>query len=185
MLPGVVEALDRLVSLIYTDLQRLARRQLRGQPSGRTLNTTSLVHEAYLKLVNQSKASFQDRAHFFRVAARAMRQIVVDYARHRSAQKRGGDQPVIPLDQLQIGVREQAEVMVQVDEALGRLADLDGRLVQMVECRFFAGLTREETAEAFGISTRTVERDWKRARAWLRLEMNRGAPPEGAAGDRE
>jgi len=171
---GDAEALRSLVPLIYTDLQRLARRQLHYGQHGNTLDTTSLVHEAYLKLVDQSRASWQDRGHFFAVAALAMRQIIVDYARRAQAKKRGGNEPLRSLEGVQIAVEAQADTLVELDEALGRLASLGARLTQVVECRFFAGLTEEETAQALGVSVRTVARDWKRARAWLRHEM--GSP---------
>ena len=168
---GNAEALRTLVPLIYADLQRLARRQLHHRRSGNPLDTTSLVHEAYLKLVDQSRASWQDRGHFFAVAALAMRQIIVDYARRAQAKKRGGNEPLRSLEGVQIAVEAQADTLVELDEALGRLASLGERLTRVVECRFFAGLTEEETAQALGVSVRTVARDWKRARAWLRHEM--------------
>lgn len=168
---GDAEALRSLMPLIYTDLRRLARRQLYDRRSGNTLDTTSLVHEAYLKLVDQSRASWQDRGHFFAVAALAMRQIIVDYARRAQAKKRGGKEPLRSLEGVQIAVEAQADTLVELDEALRRLASLGERLTRVVECRFFAGLTEEETAQALGVSVRTVARDWKRARAWLRHEM--------------
>ena len=168
---GDGEALRKLVPLVYTDLQRMARHQLDGRRSAQTLDTTGLVHEAYLKLVDQTQASYRDRKHFFRVASLAMRQVIVDYARHCQAAKRGGNRPLGSLDDVQIAVEDQAQMLVEMDQVLERLGELDPRLIQVVECRFFAGLTAEETAQALDVSTRTVERDWKRARAWLRHEM--------------
>jgi RNA polymerase sigma factor (TIGR02999 family) len=170
-------ALKRVLPLVYQDLQQLAHRQLRRAGVGPTLNTTSLVHEAYLKLAASDGASWEHRGHFFAVASMAMRQIIVDYARHSQAQKRGGDQQIARLDATDIAVEAQAGALIELDQALERLHSLDERLPRIVECRFFTGLTTEETAEALNVSVRTVERDWKRARAWLRQELdpNRGA----------
>jgi RNA polymerase sigma factor (TIGR02999 family) len=176
---GDREALGRLLPLIYVDLQRLARRQLVGRRSGHTLNTTGLVHEAYLKLVNARAAEWDDRGHFFSVAAIAMRQIIVDHARSYQALKRGGSQPIRSLEDIEIAVEEQADAIVELDQALARLGELDERLPRVVECRFFAGFTSEETAGALGVSKKTVDRDWKRARAWLRRAL---APDGGGQG---
>ena len=167
---GKAGAFDQLMGLVYEDLRRIARRQLRRRP-GNTLNTTGLVHEAYMKMVDQTRASFQDRSHFFAISAHAMRQILVDHARQRLAAKRGGGQPHTEIKDHQAAIDDQADRVLAVDEALGRLGELDERLVQLVECRFFAGYTEEETAEALNVSLRTVQRDWKRARAWLKQEM--------------
>lgn len=164
-------AFERLVPLVYDDLRRIARRQLgRGNPDG-ILQTTALVHESYLKLVDQSRADFQDRSHFLAVAARAMRQVVVDHARRRGAAKRGGGGHQTTLDEGHVAVESQAEWLLAVDQALTRLGERDGRLARIVECRFFAGLSEEETAAALGISVRTAQRDWMRARAWLQEEL--------------
>lgn len=171
---GDQSALQRLVPLVYRDLQQLARRQLKRGRFGPTLNTTSLVHEAYLKLADSEGDGWEHRGHFFAVASMAMRQIVVDYARHSRAKKRGGGEVVGGLDGIDIAVEEQADELIALDRALDRLGALDARLPRIVECRFFTGLTAEETAEALGVSLRTVERDWKRARAWLRLELDSG-----------
>ncbi len=168
---GDKEAFGELFPIVYQDLRRIARRQLRKGRPGQTLNTTGLVHEAYLKLVDQTKASWQDRGHFFAISARAMRQIIVDYARQRLTAKRGKGQPHANIDDVQIAVEKQADWLLAMDEALTRLAELDERMAKVVECRFFAGLTEEETSEALGTSIRTVQRDWKRARGWLREEM--------------
>jgi RNA polymerase sigma factor (TIGR02999 family) len=163
-------AFDDLMALVYDDLRRIARRQLRRRP-GNTLNTTGLVHEAYMKMVDQTRASFQDRSHFFAISAHAMRQIIVDHARQRLAAKRGGGLHHTEVKENQAAVDQQADRVLAVDDALGRLGDLDERLVKLIECRFFAGYTEEETAEALGVSLRTAQRDWKRARAWLKVEM--------------
>jgi len=171
---GEEGALDRLITLIYSDLRRMARRQIRGRGGARTLDTTGLVHEAYLKLVDQTRSAWEDRAHFFAVCARAMRHVIVDYARERHAAKRGGGEAPCTLDESAIAVDEQATSLLAIDQALERLATLDGRLPRLVECRFFAGLTEEETAEALAVPLRTVQRDWARAKAWLRREMGHG-----------
>jgi RNA polymerase sigma factor (TIGR02999 family) len=178
---GDREALGRLLPLVYVDLQRLARRQLVGRRSGHTLNTTGLVHEAYLKLVDARRAAWDDRGHFFAVAALAMRQIIVDHARSYSALKRGGSQPIRSLEGVEIAVQEQADAIVVLDQALERLGELDERLPRVVECRYFAGFTSDETAEALGVSRKTVDRDWKRARAWLRRAL---APGGDGGGER-
>src|SRR6185436_10754470 len=136
-----------------------------------TLDTTSLVHEAYMKLADSDQSAWQDRGHFFAVASIAMRQIDIDYARQSQAKKRGGERPVQGLDGVEIAIDEQADTLLAIDCALERLREIDERLPRVVECRFFTGLSEEETAEALGVSTRTVERDWKRARAWLRQEL--------------
>jgi RNA polymerase sigma factor (TIGR02999 family) len=177
---GDPEALGRLIPLIYPDLQRLARNQLAGRRSGHTLNTTGLVHEAYLKLVEAKDAVWNDRGHFFAVASLAMRQIIVDRARHYRAKRRGGSQPLRSLDHVEIAIEDQADAILELDDALARLGELDPRLPRVVECRFFAGLTAEETAEALQVSKKTVDRDWKRARAWLRRALD---PQRREAGD--
>jgi RNA polymerase sigma factor (TIGR02999 family) len=164
-------AFDRLVPLVYEDLRRIARRQMRRTPMARTLDTTGLVHEAWMKLADQPGAAWQDRGHFLAVAARAMRQVVIDYARRRLAAKRGGGAQVVELDEGHAAVEQQAEWLLTVDQALTRLGAHNPRLVQVVECRFFAGLSEEETAEAINVSLRTAQRDWLRARAWLREEL--------------
>jgi RNA polymerase sigma factor (TIGR02999 family) len=179
---GDREAFGRLLPLIYRDLQRLAKRQLGARRPGQTLDTTSLVHEAYMKLVDSDQSAYQDRGHFFAVASIAMRQIVIDYARHASAQKRGGEERGRGLDGVELAVDEQADRLLAIDQAMTRLAELDERLPRVIECRFFTGLTEEETAEALGVSTRTVERDWKRARAWLRQELYPSEPQADAGG---
>jgi RNA polymerase sigma factor (TIGR02999 family) len=170
---GVETAFDRLLPLVYADLKRLARSQRRRMPAGGTLDTTGLVHEAYLKLVDQSKVNWQDRGHFLAVSAMAMRQILVDHARSKGRQKRGGDARHTSLDDRVAAVERDAALTLDLDRALGKLGALDPRLVRVVECRYFAGLTEQETAEAIGVSLRTAQREWLRARAWLREELGK------------
>jgi RNA polymerase sigma factor (TIGR02999 family) len=172
---GRPEALDRLVPLVYDELRLVARRQLRRERPEHTLGTTGLVHEAYLRLVGQSQMDWRDRTHFFAIAARVMRRVLVDYARRRGAQKRGAGQRAASLDELdELGavVDEQAEMLVALDDALARLSELDERQCRVVECRFFAGFTEDETAEMLGVSARTVRNDWVKARAWLYQELH-------------
>lgn len=168
---GDREAFQRLVPLVYEDLRRIARRQLRRVGSGGTLNTTALVHEAYLKLVDQTRIAVNDRGHFYALAARAMRQIIIDHARKRSAAKRGGGKRPVSLDKVQVAVVEQAEMLIAIDDALDRLSGLNERLTRVFECRYFAGLSEKETAEALSLSLRTVQRDWMKGKAWLRREL--------------
>jgi RNA polymerase sigma factor (TIGR02999 family) len=168
---GDREAFDRLVPLVYEDLRRIARAHLRGRKPGQTLDTAGLVHEAYLRLVDQTRADFNDRQHFLAVCARAMRQIVISNARRKTAAKRGGGDRPEQLNEELVGGGGRDEWLLALDEALERLAARDERLGRVVECRFFAGYTEEETAEALGTSLRTVQRDWMRARAWLRDEL--------------
>jgi RNA polymerase sigma factor (TIGR02999 family) len=169
--PDQATSLDELVPLVYDDLRVLAHRHLRSEAGDHTLATTGLVHEAYLKLAAQSRTAWRDRGHFFAVASRAMRHILIDYARGRQRQKRGSGQTHLPLDETQVAIESEAAHLVAVDEALTKLAIADLRLARVVECRFFAGLSEEETAEALSISVRTVQRDWGEARAWLKKEM--------------
>jgi len=168
---GNGDAAQRLMALVYDELRAMARRQLRYRRPGQTITTTALVHEAYLKLVDQHGATWEDRSHFFSVAALAMRHILVDSARRRVAKKRGGEDVRITLDELRLGGEPDAEAraveVLAIDRALTSLAALNERLSQLVELRFFAGLTEEETAEAMGTSERTVRRDWRKARAFL------------------
>jgi RNA polymerase sigma factor (TIGR02999 family) len=173
---GEREAFERLVPLVYQDLRRVARARLRGQGSGETLNTTALVHEAYVKLVDQSRVSWNDRQHFFAVAAMAMRQILIDHARHRGRDKRGGQVQKITLDEAPDPTAKDSEQLIDLDLALSKLAEIDERQVRIVECRYFAGLTEQETADALGLSLRTTQREWLKARAWLRHELERAGP---------
>jgi RNA polymerase sigma factor (TIGR02999 family) len=159
------------VPLVYNDLRRLARMQLRGRRPGDTLDTGALVHDAYLRLVDQSQATWHDRGHFFAVCAMAMRQIVVDRARRRLRAKRGGDRPTVTLDDANEPAARATADVLDVDLALKKLGLTDERLARVVECRYFAGLSEEETASALGVSVRTVQREWFKARAWLRAEL--------------
>ena len=160
-----------LMPAVYSELHRIAHRQLRRQPRGHTLNTTAVVHEAFLKLSDGASPDFNDRAHFFAVSANAMRNILVDYARRRGAQKRGGDRVAVTLEDGDVRVEDQRELLIGLDEAMTRLSELNPRLTQVVECRFFGGMTEEETAAALGVTSRTVRRDWTKARAWLHREL--------------
>lgn len=168
---GDREAFDRLVPLVYDDLRRIARARLSGARPGDTLDTTSLVNEAWLRLAQQSHANWKDREHFLRVCARAMRQIVLSNARRRATSKRGSGKRAVTLDEERIPGPQRAEQVIALDRALDRLAARSERLARVVECRHFAGMTGDETARALGISARTIERDWIRARAWLREDL--------------
>ena len=168
---GDEAALERLFPLVYEHLRVVARAQLRRERVGHTLSTTALVHEAYFKLVGPARLDARDRAHFFGVAARAMRQVLVSHARKHRAEKRGGGFAPVDLDAAEIAVEERAEVLVALDEALTRLATLSPRLARVVELRFFGGLSEEETAAVLDVTARTVRRDWVKARAWLHAEL--------------
>jgi RNA polymerase sigma-70 factor, ECF subfamily len=163
-------AMERLLPLVYDDLRRIAHRQLGAERAGHTVNTTALVHEAYLRLVDQ-RAGWEDRAQFFGVAAQAMRRVLVDYARQHRAAKRDGALLQVPLDDAVLVVEERADALLALDEALTRLASLDERQGRVVECRFFGGLTEDETAEVLGVTARTVRRDWTKAKGWLHQEL--------------
>jgi RNA polymerase sigma factor (TIGR02999 family) len=167
---GDPDAMSHLFPLVYGELRRLAHWQLQQERAGHTLDTGALVHETYLKMVDQPRVHWRDRAHFFRVASWAMRRILVDYARRHRALRRGGGVPPLSLDD-EVAVAQQSERLVALDEALERLAMVDERLSQVVECRYFGGLTEAETAEALGITVRTVQRDWRKARDWLAPEL--------------
>ena len=165
-------ALAELTPLVYEELRRVAHGQMSGQRPNHTLQTTALVNEAYLRLADQTNPSWQNRAHFFAVAARAMRQIVVDYARSQQARKRGGGALKIELDEAAIVSPEQSKEIVDLHEALERLAALDSRKAQVVELKYFGGLNYDEMAEVLKISRVTVRRDWEFARAWLHTELH-------------
>jgi RNA polymerase sigma factor (TIGR02999 family) len=169
---GDEAALAELTPLVYEELRRLAHHQMSGQRPNHTLQTTALVNEAYLRLADQTNPSLQNRAHFFAVAARAMRQIVVDYARSQQARKRGGGALKIELDEAVIVSQEQSEEIVDLHEALERLAALDSRKAQVVELKYFGGLNYEEMAEVLKISRITVRRDWEFAKLWLYTELH-------------
>lgn len=166
MRDGDKSAMDRLFPLVYREVHERAHRQLARRRPGETLSTTALVHETYLKLAGSAQQSYADRVHFFAVASRAMRQILVDYARRNATAKRGGGRAVT-LDDDSAANPDRSDELLALDEGLEQLQKLDPRLVQTVELRFFGGLSVEETAEALGVSPRTVKRDWQRARAFL------------------
>jgi len=177
---GDGDASQRLLQLLYGELERLARRQLAGHRRSTLLDTSDLVHEAYLKLAGGAALPEGGRGHLLAVAARAMRQIAIDHARARAAQKRGGGLKPVTLDENHaMAVGPDADLLA-LDQALDRLADLNPRLARVVECRYFAGLTEEETATALEVSVRTAQRDWLKARGWLRREMGAGGA-EGRA----
>ncbi|MGD8321085.1 MAG: ECF-type sigma factor [Gemmatimonadota bacterium] len=167
-------AMEALIPVVYEELRRTARRELARRRPGDTLDTTALVHEAYLKLAGTEDPSWNDRKHFFAVAATAMRHIIVDYARQRKTAKHGGALRRVSLDERRLLPDEQAAEILELDEALDRLAGLNVRLSQVVECRFFGGLTVPETAAVLGRSPRTINRDWEKAKAWLYRELHRG-----------
>ena len=167
---GDSEAVDRLFSLAYGELRHLAH-IVRRRGAGQTLNTTALVHEAYLKLRPERGLEVDDRAHFTHIVARAMRQVVIDEARRRSAEKRGGGEVAVTLDESLWQGPVRAEELLKLDDAMTELEEIDPRRARIVECRFFGGLTVEETASALGVSTPTVKRDWRVARAWLAEAM--------------
>jgi RNA polymerase sigma factor (TIGR02999 family) len=167
---GDSDAVSRVFPEVYGELRRLAHWQLRHERTGHTLDTGALVHETYLKMVDQPRVKWRDRSHFFRVASWAMRRILVDYARRYGAQRRGGGVAALPLDE-KVLIAEQSEQLLALDEALERLAGVNQRLSQVVECRYFGGLSEAETAEALGVTPRTVQRDWNKARAWLVAEL--------------
>jgi RNA polymerase sigma factor (TIGR02999 family) len=170
---GNAEGLDRLVPVVYDELRRIAHRQLRGERSDHTLDTTALVHEAYLKLTRLDRIEWRDRGHFLAVAAGAMRRILVNYAVARKAEKRGGERQRVPVDQVAILADDRAEELLALDEALQRLAAESERAARIVEWRYFAGMSIEETADVMEISPATVKREWTLARAWLNRELGR------------
>lgn len=177
---GKKAVVDELFDRVYTELQQRARAQRQRWKGDPSLQTTALVNEAYLKLVDQGEQSWSSRSHFFAVAAQAMRYILMNWARRKRAQKRGGDAPTLSLEEMRetlgrsVAMNEEtAEALVVLDEALSRLEEEHPRAARSVECRFFSGMTIEETAEALGVSERTVSRDWTVAQSWLYREMKR------------
>lgn len=180
MASGESEALDQLIPIVYAELRRIARAQLRRWRPGETLGTTALVNEAYLKLARQEQGPAHDRCHFFAIAATAMRQILVDQARQQRASKRGDGALRVDLDvldrtlshQLNRAIDDQADHLLDLDRALRRLTSHNPRLARVVECRFFAGMTEQDIAVALDITDRTVRRDWLKARAWLYRELD-------------
>lgn len=177
---GDKAAFDRLVPLVYDELRRMAHRHLRRGPRGATLDTTGLVHEAYLKLAGSPGLRLNDRGHLMAVTARAMRQVIVSRARARLARKRGGGEVMVTLDEEKAGTAPAPEWLLDLDRALDRLRERDEQLARVFECRFFAGLDEEETAEAMGVPLRTAQRAWMRARAWLRSELAGGPQVAGS-----
>jgi len=169
---GRLVTLDRIMPIVYEHLRVIARYQLARREGGGTLSTTGLVHEAYLRLADQSGGVWSDRAHFFALASVAMRHVLVDRAKTRLAQKRGGVLRRVTLDDDQVPGDDQPEVMLDINDAVDRLAAVAPRLARVVECRFFGGLSEDETAEALGITTRTVQRDWAKARMLLRRALS-------------
>jgi RNA polymerase sigma-70 factor (ECF subfamily) len=172
---GRPDAAPQLMPLVYDELRRLARGQMRRERPDHTLQATALVHEAYFRLVNQPERSWQNRTHFIRIAAQVMRRMLIDYARARLTEKREGRLQRVPLEEPLLVAEEQADELLALDEALERLAQFDARQSRVVELRFFGGLTVEETAEALGMSPKTVKRDWSVARAWLHREVKKSA----------
>ncbi len=186
---GDRQAINALFPFVYEELRRIAYGRKNQWQGDNTLNTTALVHEAYLKLVDQEHQKWNSRAHFFGVASKAMRHIMIDYAKRRRTLKRGGEATIFSLDELRavregepFCIDEQADVLIAIDQALDRLAEIHPRLGRIVECRFFAAMTIEETAEALEISEATVKRDWKMAQSWLYRalkEDSQGPQPPG------
>jgi len=174
---GRHEAFDKILPLVYNDLRRAASRELAVRPSD-TLSTTALVHELYLKFSRAENADWHSRAHFLGVASVAMRHILVDRARRRRAEKRGGPHPHVTLDDALTAAATQADSLLELHEALDQLAKLDKRLARVVECRFFGGMTEQETAEALHVAVRTVRRDWIKARGLLYQALRADAPNE-------
>lgn len=175
---GDEEALERLMPLVYDELRRIARQRMRGERREHTLGPTALVHEAYLRLLESESIQAEDRSQFFAVASETMRRVLVDYARARKALKRGEGKAKVPLEEAEAFLTErQADEMLSLEEALGRLAGFDKRAARVVQYRFFGGLTLEETGEVLGVSPKTVQRDWLAARAWLRNEVAQDLTP--------
>jgi RNA polymerase sigma-70 factor, ECF subfamily len=169
---GNQAALDRLMPLVYTELRQLAHRYMRRERPGHTMQTTALIHEAYLRLVDQNQVRWQHQAHFFGIAARLMRQILIEHARSHTRAKRGGGVGTISLDKAAIVSQARATELLALDDALERLATIDPRKSQVVELRFFGGLSVEEAAQVLNIAPNTVLRDWRMAKAWLRREIS-------------
>jgi RNA polymerase sigma factor (TIGR02999 family) len=165
-------AMDALVDHVYATLRRMANRQMGAERGDHTLSPTALVHEAYLRLVDQESMDWRDRAHFYAIAARVMRRVLIDHARRKLAGKRGGDQVKVTLNEEVAGAVTTPESLIELDRALERLEELSPRQRQVVEMRFFGGMTHEEVAEVLSVSVPTVRRDWRLAQAWLNREMS-------------
>ena len=168
---GKRQVVDQLAPLVYEQLRVIAQRQLRGERAHHTLNATALAHEAYLKLVDQTRISWQNRAHFFAISAQAMRRILISYAHKRNAEKRGGGEPLVTFDEGAMMREPRPQELLALDDALSDLEKLSERQGKVVEFRFFGGLTHEEIAEVLDVSVPTVRRDWRLARAWLSREL--------------
>lgn len=175
---GEQTALDQLMPLVYRELHRLAKRYLRRERANHSLQTTALVNEAYLRLIDADQIRWQNRAHFFAISARLMRQILVDFARSSAYQKRGGGVRAVPLDEALLIGEQEDEDLVALDEALRDLAKIDARKSEVVELRFFGGLSVEESAEVLKVSPETVRRDWRLAKSWLRRRLSEGGQDE-------
>jgi RNA polymerase sigma factor (TIGR02999 family) len=175
---GDSQARDQAVELVYSELHRIASRELRREHKGHTLQTTALIHEAYLELAGAGSLQIQDRGHFFAIASQQMRRILVDAARSSGAQKRGGGAIHVDLEGLQIGAGDRSSKLLQLDDALGDLERLDRRAAQVVELKYFGGYTDKEVAEALGLAIATIRRDWEFARSWLSEQMD-GRTREG------
>ena len=171
---GDEQALEKLMPLVHGELRRLARRQMAGERQGHTLQTTALINEAYLRLIDLTRIRWQDRAHFLAISARLMRRILVDHARTRQYAKRGGGAAKVSLDEALVVTSDPRPDLVALDDALQALAAVDSRKSQVVEMRFFGGLSVEETAEALGVSPQAVMRDWRLAKVWLLRELGKG-----------
>src|SRR5499426_344053 len=171
---GDRQALDRLVPLVYAELRRLAKRYMRRERAGQTMQTTALIHEAYLRLIDADRVRLENRGHFFAAASRLMRQVLVDLAREHGSRKRGGAALQVSLDEAMVVSRQRDEGLLALDEALDALAQIDSRKSRMVELRFFGGLSVEETAETLGVSAETIHRDWRLAKSWLLRRLRGG-----------
>ena len=174
---GEGAALEQIIPIVYNELKRIAHRYMTGERQGHSLQTTGLVNEAYLKLIDSQRVNWQNRAHFFAISAQLMRRILVDFARSRGYQKRGGGAQKVTLVEELIGRRERGQDLVALDDAMNALAVLDPRKSRVVELRFFGGLSVEETAEVLKVSPDTVMRDWRLAKSWLRREMSMTGGP--------
>ena len=169
---GDSQASARLISLVYDDLRRLAHANSGGGAAGRTMNTTALVHECYLKIVDPAAISVESKHHFFNLASRAMRQVLCDYARERIAEKRGGGAPHDTLSKVDAELSAEATSLIELDELLNRLGEVNPSAARVFECRYFAGLSEQETADTLGLSLRTAQREWNEARQWLARQMS-------------
>jgi RNA polymerase sigma factor (TIGR02999 family) len=175
---GDEAALEKLLPLVYEELHRLAARYMRRESPGHTLQTSALVNEAFLRLIDQQQVDWQNRAHFFGIAAQLMRRILLDHARSHTRAKRGGGARQVSFDEAAIVSGQRAAELIALDDALNALAAFDSRKSRIVELRFFGGLTNEEVAEVTGMSLRTIEREWRKAKAWLHHAISKGEPDE-------